>query len=70
MFGIFQVKMPFPSCFKPHCQSEAWCTTFHIEINFYSHANNCAVGRVYILRKIKQKKYDILEETVKQYGLI
>ena len=29
---------PFPSCFEPHCESEAKCKAFHVEI---PHSRNC-----------------------------
>ena len=30
---------PFPNCFMPRDESEAWCTTFHMKMSFHSNAN-------------------------------
>ena len=30
---------PFPSCFEPHCESEAKCKDFVMSISFHSYAN-------------------------------
>ena len=30
---------PFPNYLWPHFQSESWCSSFHMQISFHSHAN-------------------------------
>ena len=30
---------PFPNYLRPLFRSESWCSSFHMEINFHSHAN-------------------------------
>ena len=30
---------PFPNYLRPLFRSESWCSSFHVQINFHSHAN-------------------------------
>ena len=36
---IKRTNRPFPSCFEPHCESEAKCKVFVMKIIFHSYAN-------------------------------
>ena len=38
--GKFKFNRPFPSCFEPHCQSEAKCKVFIMKISFLLNADN------------------------------
>ena len=58
---------PFPSCFMPHDESGAWCTTFHMKMSFHSHANKshfhikgCASRLAFITRHKATWKWLIL----------
>ena len=55
---------PFPSCFMPRDESEAWCTTFHMKTRFHLHANKthchmkgCAPSLAFITRHKATRKW-------------
>ena len=47
----------FPSCFEPHCQSEAKCKVFITKISFHSNANKTSVA--FIMRFTTTRKLPI-----------
>ena len=36
---LLAINRPFPNYLWPLFQSESWCSSFHMKISFYSHAN-------------------------------
>ena len=64
---IAQTNRPFPSCFKPHYESEAKCKVFVMKISFHSYANKCnfhmksfALSLAFIVRFTATRKWPIL----------
>ena len=65
--GTVQINRPFPSCRKPHYESEAKCKVFIMKIRFHSYTNKnnfhkkgFAVSLAFILRFTATQKWPIL----------
>ena len=59
---------PFPSCFKPHYESEAKCKVFVMKISFHSYANKTnfhmksfALSLAFIVKFMATRKWPIIK---------
>ena len=66
LMGLSRLNRPFPSCFKPHYESEAKCKVFVMKIRFHSYANKTnfhmksfALSLAFIVRFTATRKWPI-----------